>query len=579
MSGHDDFDEDAAQRTNQAPYTPRHPVPTVQRYQGRKEERQAEADAQVPDEVAGEESRKDGESQGILQSTKDFLHIGASSKIEAFDEEHPYRSANRNLETAADQENSALNDHRDSIGYEQGPTANGEKEKPGPKDTSEAMYNELDPKQKRKNMMHMKRDHAAREVTDPVTHLRVMVHDTTDKELKTVPENVAPPGTNPRSATGTNAASKSRTQLDSETNEQQVQHSAMEKLFPPPSFHASREEIAGIYTLAMSVGMGTILGSTLVVLIGIQLFSRSTGDSTSWLSLALSSSLLVFIVGFVGGGVIWFLQGWTKNRIKSIWEDELWMAAREQEEASTDSPMPESTQWLNSLLSSIWPLVNPDLFTSLADTLEDVMQASLPKLVRMVSVEDLGQGSESIRILGVRWLPTGAAAKNVSEDGQIKSGKGQENSDRKVPGEGEVDDDTKSNEEGEHKPDENGDASKGDEKKEEGDKQNIAEGMEAEEGDFVNVEVAFSYRASSSGKGVKVKSRNAHLYLTFFLPGGIGFRRFILMSLFLVSGLTTRSCVGRTPRNCRDNAHASPAMSRPTLFRSLYTHAPWTAKG
>ncbi len=33
------------------------------------------------------------------------------------------------------------------------------------------------------------------------------------------------------------------------------------------------------------------------------------------------------------------------------------------------------------------------------------MQASLPKLVRMVSVEDLGQGSESFRILGVRWLP------------------------------------------------------------------------------------------------------------------------------------------------------------------------------
>lgn len=526
MSGHDDFDENAAQRTNNASYTPRHPVPTVQRYQGRKEERQAEANAQVPHEVA-EESRKDGENQGILQSTKDFLHIGSSSKVEAIDEEHPYRSANRNLETPADQQNSALNDHRDSIGNEQEPTADGTKGDRGPWDTSEASGNTLDPKQKRKNMKHMKRDHAAREVTDPVTHLRVMVHDTTDKELKTVPENVPPPDTNPRSATGTSAASKSRTQLDSETNEQQVQHSAMEKLFPPPGFDASRDEIAGIYTLAMSVGMGTILGSTLVVLIGIQVFSRSTDDTRSWLNLAASSSLLVFIVGFVGSGVIWFLRGWMNNRIKGIWEDELWTAAREQEEASTDSPMPESTQWLNSLLSSIWPLVNPDLFTSLADTLEDVMQASLPKLVRMVSVEDLGQGNESIRILGVRWLPTGAAAKNVSEDGQIKSDKAQENSDRKVPGQGEVDDDTKIDDEGEHKPDINGDARTAEEEKEEGDEQNIAEGMEAEEGDFVNVEVAFSYRASSSGKSIKVKSKTAHLYLNFFLPGGLQFRRFI----------------------------------------------------
>jgi hypothetical protein len=34
---------------------------------------------------------------------------------------------------------------------------------------------------------------------------------------------------------------------------------------------------------------------------------------------------------------------------------------------------PESTQWLNSLLSSVWPLVNPELFTSLADMLKRMM--------------------------------------------------------------------------------------------------------------------------------------------------------------------------------------------------------------
>lgn len=186
--------------------------------------------------------------------------------------------------------------------------------------------------------------------------------------------------------------------------------------------------------------------------------------------------------------------------------------------------MPESTQWLNSLLASVWSLINPELFTSLADTLEDVMQASLPKLVRMVSVEDLGQGNESIRILGVRWLPTGAATRNVSEDGHVKPEKAQGGSDRKVPGQGEVDANARSDEGGEHNTDKESDTPKED-TKEGGEEPNIAEGMEAEEGDFVNVEVAFSYRASSSGKSIKTKSKNAHLYLAFYLPGGIRFRK------------------------------------------------------
>lgn len=41
---------------------------------------------------------------------------------------------------------------------------------------------------------------------------------------------------------------------------------------------------------------------------------------------------------------------------------------------------------MNSLLTSVWLLVNPDLFASRGDTLKDIMQASLPKLVRMICV-------------------------------------------------------------------------------------------------------------------------------------------------------------------------------------------------
>lgn len=148
------------------------------------------------------------------------------------------------------------------------------------------------------------------------------------------------------------------------------------------------------------------------------------------------------------------------------------------------------------------------------------MQASLPRLVRMVSVDDIGQGSESIRILGIRWLPTGAAAQSVSSNGKLEKRKPDaKQSDRTVPGEGEV----------QESPDKNNqdDPSSGKEQptgkraQEEQENEQAAEGMEAEEGEFVNVEVAFAYRARPEKKNMKNRAKNAHLYLAFYLPGNI----------------------------------------------------------
>ncbi|KAK5276691.1 hypothetical protein LTR16_010815, partial [Cryomyces antarcticus] len=49
----------------------------------------------------------------------------------------------------------------------------------------------------------------------------------------------------------------------------------------------------------------------------------------------------------------------------------------------------------------------------------------------------------------------------------------------------------------------------------------IAEGLEAEDGDFMNLEVAFAYRARSSTRRFKDRAKNAHLYLAFYLPGSV----------------------------------------------------------
>lgn len=125
------------------------------------------------------------------------------------------------------------------------------------------------------------------------------------------------------------------------------------------------------------------------------------------------------------------------------------------------------------------------------------MQASLPSMVRMVAVEDIGQGSEALRILGVRWLPTGAAARSVGSDGNLKSSN-EEKDDRTVPDDGEG----------------------------QGEKPG-QDTMEAEDGDFVNLEVAFAYRPST-GRGVKSRSKHAHLLLAFYLPANIKLREFQL---------------------------------------------------
>lgn len=130
------------------------------------------------------------------------------------------------------------------------------------------------------------------------------------------------------------------------------------------------------------------------------------------------------------------------------------------------------------------------------------MQASLPRMVRMVSVEDLGQGSEALRVLGVRNLPAGAARKTVSINGHLESNGGPKDEKGII---GEPNDEQPTNME-----DEQSDS-------------NTSQGLEAEEGDFVNMEVAFAYRARDAGKSFTKKASNAHLYITFYLPGGIRF--------------------------------------------------------
>ena len=568
MSNAVDFDEEASKRSNAAPYSGRHPVPTVSGYHKLKEERENKSERPVTpssDSNTSPRSVKSSKRKSLLSSAKGLLRTGSVrsvSKSSITNDSVPYRAENRNenghalkpdehtpqdCETSPSQsvhtedhagsttaqevgDDKAVTEgqraNRDDIGqpgqdtptepspekYDKADKARGEEnediEKPM-QDTSEAVDSAQDPRQKRKNMKQKSRDSdtAERQVTDPVTHLPIAIHDSTNEELGLVPENIPPPDTELRSATGLHAKNKDSSELDKETEEQALAHKGMRKLFPPPNFDTAKEEIAAIYRTTVTFGLLATLSTSLLLLVGVRVVLQERKERHNWPNVLMGSCILL-VVGLSAGCAMTFaLKGWLNNRVYSVWDDHIWEAARQQELESSKSKTPESVQWLNSLLTSLWGLINPDLFTSLMDTVEDVMQASLPKLVRMVSVEDLGQGSESIQILGVRWLPTGAAAMSISQDGKAKEDR---SSDRKVPGEGEVAENSKADER-----DDVGQASEQDE--------SIAEGMEAEEGDFVNIEIAFSYRASTSGRKLADKTKNAHLFLGFYLPGGLKF--------------------------------------------------------
>jgi hypothetical protein len=50
-------------------------------------------------------------------------------------------------------------------------------------------------------------------------------------------------------------------------------------------------------------------------------------------------------------------------------------------EVETEERMRESAEWANGLLAGVWPIMNPSLFDSLVDMLEDIMQGSMPTFV------------------------------------------------------------------------------------------------------------------------------------------------------------------------------------------------------
>ncbi|KAH7878188.1 uncharacterized protein C8R40DRAFT_830132 [Lentinula edodes] len=279
-----------------------------------------------------------------------------------------------------------------------------------------------------------------REVTDPITHFPVTIHDNTSIELEQIPPS--------------RSDSKATEDMTTEETDQQ-RHTEMERVvweetnkgwWEEPNHNRTRTALV----VAISVSIG---GYTTLIISKIlpRISTRSTsGEGFGILDIyigVVAYTLLAIAAGFL------VLRYETKDENNNNQQEKPWTKPSAQER-------PESAVWLNSFLDTLWPIVNPALFTAVSDMLEDSLQASLPKMIHAVRVADIGQGSEPLRILGIRWLD-GADATQARP------------------------------------------------------------GMAAEEGDFVNFEVAVAYRATSSSSSLKGRSANLHLLMQFWLTGGI----------------------------------------------------------
>lgn len=503
-------DAEASEKRYKKPYNARRKIPTIAGFREEKEARRAKAG--LHDDDTSNNSRG--------QRAWDAYH---QRREEDNDDDDGYDGGEKNEEEVEGRDETPATDQlgideEDSGDSNQQGQQGQQQSRNEPADTSQTDNQATDPKQRRKQMKNknkkQKEQRAEREVTDPVTHLPVMIHDFTNKALRDVEENDAAYGETDDTATGIKNRNKSDEQLKKELDDMKEGQKGFEPLFPPPEYDVVRNELLRIARKGIWFG----LGGSVAVMVGMLAMWKVMGlDGTASARNVSESrpwgrwSMWLGVSGLAAGGIWAIVAGvrdWIGNRVQDLWDEEVWNAEKSRADREAEGHRAESTIWLNSLISAVWPLINPDLFAGLADMLEDVMQASLPKVVRMVSVDDIGQGSENMRILGVRWLPTGAASRSVDSGGNLGNEHADQNGGQRGKGSGnsrDPDGDGQDDQTGEevNKPrDEDGDGEQ--------------EGMEAEEGDFVNCEIAFAYKARSTAKSFRDRTKDMHLMLAFY---------------------------------------------------------------
>ncbi|OXC65474.1 hypothetical protein AYX13_05483 [Cryptococcus neoformans] len=198
-----------------------------------------------------------------------------------------------------------------------------------------------------------------------------------------------------------------------------------------------------------------------------------------WLTVSFGSGLLAFVYRSILCSVSAFILMTAMSLVERSLEKDVEKVRQDmgrQRGEAFSPPVPESVEWLNGLIKLVWGLLDPAMFVSIADMVEDILQQSLPGFVDAVRITDIGQGTNPIRITSIRALPDQPGDEGYPHTGWINQGN----------------DDIKT-------------------------KDTSGKDVEEDEaGDYYNFEVAFSY-AALPGQGAHQRARNIHLLIEFFL--------------------------------------------------------------
>ncbi|KAK6358057.1 hypothetical protein TWF730_007412 [Orbilia blumenaviensis] len=82
--------------------------------------------------------------------------------------------------------------------------------------------------------------------------------------------------------------------------------------------------------------------------------------------------------------------------------------------------VPESVEWLNSLLDTVWQVVSEDVFKQVAQQVEDQVKAFIPVDFVKFKVAEIGHGTRPVRILSMRSLPDSEFGELVAAHGDTK---------------------------------------------------------------------------------------------------------------------------------------------------------------
>ncbi|KAH9916920.1 uncharacterized protein B0H18DRAFT_1214852 [Fomitopsis serialis] len=257
-----------------------------------------------------------------------------------------------------------------------------------------------------------------------------------------------------------NADPKMEAEWEEEGGENVLSH-----VFPPPDIDMHRKVmLSSTSTAILYISAGYTCALLVALLFGSYLWL--------WPVILLPPIFLAYSMHFR-----------VKNASQNDFQNRIWHSERvrglragddldRNGNVATEERTKESVEWVNSVLRGVWPIINPDMFSSLVDMVEDIMQSSAPSFVHSVRIADLGLGSNAARMTSIRSLPDADGSKDgdgISESLEVDSA--------------------------DMSPEE----------------------RDALGGDHVNLEVGFAYRAEPSGESAQSKAKNIHLLVEFFV--------------------------------------------------------------